>query len=306
MIIDLRTHLSPSIADPRSPGQIISQADHADAMACVDAHVVFGYRCERFGLHIPVEAVTASVNAGEGERLGVAGVDPTCDAALANIDKAAEAGLLGVTIAPADQGLRVTSEACMAAFERCALHELPVFIANPLLIQPESVLEFANPATLDEAMREIPNLKVILGDIGFGWLEEALTMCAKHERVYAEISSVVARPWSLFTTLIRAHERGVMSKLFFGSGFPAETPQRAIERIYTLAAHRPGGALPSLPREALRQLVERNVFAELGIDHLVPRRGASAEEPAFSPAQNVVVTSSTGLFGPRRRANASQ
>ena len=105
-----------------------------------------------------------------------------------------------------------------------------------------SVLEFARPSLLDEACRTILGLTLVLGDLGAAHLDESFLMLAKHERVFAEISGVVRRPWSLYTTLLSAFERGVAHKLLFASGYPDEAPQRAIERIYSVNADPAGNS----------------------------------------------------------------
>ncbi len=252
-------------------------------MSVVDAAVVVGWRAERLGVHAPAEKVAAIVNGDPDRLVGFAGIDPTLDSALDDIDRAVDLGMDGLTIAPADCGCRPTDDRCLAVFERAATRGLPALVANPCLMDPRSVTEFARPALLEEAVRSSPSLRLALGDVGHAWMDESLLMVGKHEHVFAEISGVVSRPWALFTTLVSAYERGVMSKLLFASGFPAETPERAIERLYTLSSFRsapvaPGVAAP--PREAIRGLIERDALGALGIEWTATsraRRAAGAE-----------------------------
>lgn len=299
MIIDLRTRISASAEAHCDSSSSVSHQAHRAAMRCVDASVIVGQRCERLGVHVPAEAIAAHVNEDPARRLGFAGIDPMLDSALDDVARAVDLGMAGVTISPADQGCRVTHDRCLAVLERCAHERLPVLVANPMLMHPESVLEFARPATLDEAVRLIPGLTLVLGDFGKAWLEEALLLIGKHPRVYAEISGVVARPWSLYTALIAAHERGVMHKLLFGSGFPSETPERAIERIYTINNLRNGASLPTIPRESLRQIVERDALACLGVDHIF-QSNSPERAPLFQEPVQVVVKPANGLLRSHR------
>ncbi len=286
MIIDLRTRIATT-ADPGSDPTEPSSEAHLEAMACVDVAVVVGYRCDRIGRAIPTTALAEQVRQFPERRLAFAGVDPSAPDAAEQIDEAAAHDFAGVTIAPADQACRPTDDRCLALLESAAERRLPVLVANPMLASASSMLEYASPALLDEAARSIPNLTLILGDLAAGWLDETLLMVGKHDRVYAEISGVVARPGALYTLLLSAHERGLMHKLLFGSGFPAETPERAIERLYTLNAGR-NGALPAIPREAIRQIVERDALAALGVSHLLRRPPAepvlAVAGPAAAPA----------------------
>jgi len=250
-----------------------------EAMHCVRAGVVLGYRSERMGVHEPAERIAAVVHSDPDRLVGFAGIDPMAPSATDDLARAVDLGLRGVAISPADQGCRPTHERCMDVLEWCAERGLPVSVSNPGLGRSESVLEFARPALLDEALREVPGLTVVLGDIGRGFLDEALLLCAKHESCFAEISTLVARPGMLYFALLAAHERGVIHKLVFGSGYPDESPEGAIERVYSVngVAGGPvgGGGWPLIPRESLRGIVERDA---LGLVPPVARPFRSAGE----------------------------
>lgn len=289
MIVDIRTRLFTG-RDPigsagarlkAKPDVDASSDAHRRAMHLVDAAVLVGWRSDRLAVHLPSQHIAAAVNEAPEYRLGFAPVDATADSALDDVDAAVELGMAGLTFCPADQGIRPTDDRALALFERAALRKLPVLVANPCLTAPQSVLEFARPSLLDEAARTVPNLTLVLGDLGQAFQDETLVLIAKHEKVYAEISSVVSRTWALYTTLLNAHERGVMNKLLFASGFPLETPERAIERLYTVNSFRGASGLPGIPREAIRSIVERNALETLSIDAPVaPSRPRSSPTPA--------------------------
>ncbi|NBQ15254.1 MAG: hypothetical protein EBU31_11790 [Proteobacteria bacterium] len=129
--------------------------------------------------------------------------------------------------------------------------------------------------------RANPGMRIVIGELGWPWIDECLAMLLKHPNVFAEISGVAGRPWQLYNTLLSAQSMGVMEKLFFGSGFPYELPAKAIENLYSVNAFAHGTQLPSIPRTALRAIAERDPFAVLGIDspaaRAVRQRPASAE-----------------------------
>lgn len=275
MIVDMRTSLHR--LSPAPGGEGLPGPDLGEDLGCIDVAVVVGETVLNPGETDPTDALAACVGLDPGRRIGFLGLDPLGPGALDAIDRARDLGLHGVTISPADQGYRPTHDDCLAALERCATLRMPVLVANPRVQSPASVLEFARPVLLDEVMRLTPGLTLIVGDLGHGWFDETLTLVAKHERCYAEISGVVRRAWSLYGTLMSAFERGLLRKLLFGSGYPDETPQRAIERIYTINTVRAGSSLPTIPREALRGLVERDALACLGVRRPMP-------EPALTSA----------------------
>lgn len=276
MIIDIRTQLEPT-ADPWADACAASAESHTASMSCVDTAVVVGWRAERLGVHTPIETIASFVHADPARRVGIAGIDPMTETALQEIDKARDLGLVGVAISPADQGYRPTHDQALAIFEKCADLGMPALVANPSLTDRRSMMEFAQPALLDEVARELPRLTLVLGDLGFGWVDEALLLTAKHERVFAEISGLTPHTWSLYATLQAALERRVMNKLLFGSGFPRQKPEQAIARLYSINTLRNGSSFPTIPRESLRSIVERDAMSALGVDHLPARRPAESQ-----------------------------
>lgn len=229
---------------------------------------VVGYRADRMGARVPVERVAAWVKEAPGARVGFAGIDPLSGTVIADLERAAELGLAGVTVAPADAGCRPTHEACRLMLEWCASRGIPVLVSNPGLGRPASVLEYADPALFDEALREIRGLRVVFEDLGRAYTESALAMIAKHAGAFATMSALVGKPGGLYQTLLAAYERGVMAKALFGSGFPEHAPQEAIERVYSVNGlpSGGGGAWPAIPREQLRRMIERDTVGLLGLD----------------------------------------
>ena len=295
MIIDTRTQILPS-DEPEFDVCSPTHAAHAHAMGCISVSIVHGWRSDRLGVDTPPESIATFVEQDPSRRVGFAGVDPLADSAGEDLERARELGLPGVTLCPADQGCRPTHDSCLAVLEHCAGFGVPVLAANPWLHDRRSAVEFARPTLWDEALRSLPALTLVLGDLGAGWIDEALLLAARHERVYVELSGVIGRSWPLYQTLQAAIERRVAHKLLFGSGFPRQTPEAAIERLYSVNTLRQGAGLPAVPRECLRAIVERDALACLGIDHL----GAGRR----TPAQPVVhITAETDAALVARRIN---
>jgi hypothetical protein len=157
------------------------------------------------------------------------------------------------------------------------------------------VLEFARHALLDEAFAALPGLRVLLSDLGLVPLEETLTLLAKHENVFAEISALISRPAHLHRTIALAHERDVAHKLFVGSGYPNATPDLALEDLYRANSGGSGPAAsfsPPIPRAVLQDIAERDPLAYLGIDAPIihpliraPETPASLPEGAHAAPQ---------------------
>jgi hypothetical protein len=134
-------------------------------------------------------------------------------------------------------------------------------------------LEFGRPALWDEVAQSFPSLPIVIGGLGYPWVDEALVMLAKHANVFTDIAGVVSRPWALYNALLTASNLGVINKLIFGSGFPYESPGKAIESLYSVNAVAQGSRMPTVPRSLLRSIVERDSLTALGIDaELAPRQ----------------------------------
>lgn len=242
--------------------------------------VIVGYRSGRLGVTVPNRLIADHVAADPEHRIGFGAIDPLAESLDADLASIADLGLAGLTIAPADQGCRPTHERCRYVLEWAASRCLPVLVSNPGLVDPRSIMEFARPSLFDEACRELPALRLILGDIGRAWLDEALLLCARHERAFAEISTVITRPAALETAITDAHDRGVAHKLFLASGSPAATVRCAVEAVYALTRFgRHGEPRNTIPREVLRSLVERDSLAAVGIERPARARTLSLEEP---------------------------
>lgn len=263
---------------------------HSRETACESITLVHGFRSEALGAHVPNEFVADHVRRHPDRMLGIAGIDPLAPDALDELDRARSLGLVGVSISPSAQGFHPAHSSAMRLYERCERMGLPVFAARPGRSTPSAILEFDRPAAFDEVMRSFPRLRLVLGEIGFPWVDEALALMSKHAGVFAETSGIVSRPWQLYGVLLSASSLGVIDRVLFGSGFPFERPASAVETIFSLNSYALGTPLPAIPRAALRGIVERDAIAALGIQASVGAGSAGRATP--------LRTSSLGQAGP--------
>ena len=280
MILDCHTHvwasvdqLGPELAQRIRTRQAehwgqydATPAAHERMMDCVDGAIVLGFRSERLGASIPNELIADYTARDPRRRIGVAGIDPLAADATDQLEKAIDLGLSGVAVAPASQGFHPAHSSAMHVYERCMELSMPLFVMGTDPISPSAELEFARPALWDEVAREFPNLPIVITQLGSPWIDETLTLLAKHEHVWSDISGVAGRPWQLYTALLNASGYRVLHKLLFGSGFPFETPAKVIEAIYSVNAFSHGSQLPTIPRSQLRAMVERDVISCLGLE----------------------------------------
>lgn len=281
MIIDVHTHIWSShdqlgreisdrlrgSASDRPGSQIdASAANHERSMTCVDAALVFGFRSDRLDARIPNELVADFVSRQPRRRIGVCGIDPMSPDALDQLQQGHALGLAAATVSPASQGFRPTHSVAMRVYERCAELEMPLFVTNMEPLTSSAILEFGRPSLWDEVAQAIPNLPIVISQLGHPWIDETLVMLNKHENLFADIAGVASRPWQLYNALLSASSLGVMDKLLFGSGFPFETPASVIEAVYSVNAYSHGTHMPAIPRSQIRSIVERDSLARLGIE----------------------------------------
>ena len=273
-------------------------ATHERNMACVDGAVVLGFRSDRLGAKVPNEVIAEFVAKDPRRRVGVAGVDPMSGDALEQAEAAVSLGLVGVAVSPVCQGFHPTHTDAMRVYERCVELSLPVFVTMLEPLTAEADLAFARPSAWDEVARSFPTLPIVISQLGHPWIDETLLVIGKHDRVYADISGVASRPWQLYNALLSASSVGVMDKLLFGSGFPSDTPARAIESLYTVNAYSHGTQLPSIARTSIRAIIEKDALACLGIDAEIASetREPEMEDEAAPPIVDVL---------PRRESRAA-
>lgn len=235
------------------------------AMSCVDVSAVLGFRSRYLETHIAAETVASFVAKAPSRRIGFAGIDPLLPDPVGEIDRVVSLGLSGVCISPALQNFHPAHSRAAMVYERCQEIGLPIIVRYLQRMPVKSVMEYASPVYLDEVARNFPRLKLVIGQFGWPFMDQALALIGKHENVYTTLSGIGSHPWRLYNVLMSAFECGVMNKVLFASNFPFEMPERVIERLYSLNQYSHGTSLPSIPRQLLRGIVERDTLDCLGL-----------------------------------------
>jgi hypothetical protein len=266
-----------------SPSRLAAEMD------CVSATCLIGFRCDRIGAAIPTEFIAEVMRRHPGRVVGVAGIDPLAENPESQVLRARELGMSGLAVSPSTQGFHPTHSAAMRVFELAERLAMPVWASRPGLITPDCRLEFDRPLAWDEVARTFPRLPIVLGGLGEPWVPEAVLLLAKHDRVFADLAGLVGRPWQLFEALHAASSHGVLDRLLFASGFPHLTAAKAIEAIYSVNAFAHGTPLPSIPRAALKSIVERDSLASLGIEfEVLPAASSATKAPGLAAERRLV------------------
>jgi predicted TIM-barrel fold metal-dependent hydrolase len=279
MIVDLDTRLWPRIEDlgdelaaavrllgsarwlqPDATGEA-----HAAAGRAVDAAVVLGFRSELVRGAIPEAMLRGAIERSERRLFLARAVDPLRSDASAEVESARKEGAAAIWMDPCTQGFNPTDTRAMRVFDRAEANQLPVFLGWSGPMPSSARLEFARPFLLDEVARSFPRLSIVIAGFGSPFMAETLALLGKHDHVFTTTACVASRPWDLLNALQGARDHGVDRKVCFGSGFPFDTPARAIEAIYGVNTLIHGTQLPHIARSVLREIVERDAISLLGL-----------------------------------------
>jgi predicted TIM-barrel fold metal-dependent hydrolase len=290
MIIDVQTRIWDSNAALGKGAELLarrrnepwqrldaSASSHELAMEPVNVALVHSHDSRHLDASIPLEQVAQHCAARPGRLLGVASIDPCRSRPDRTLENAALLGFVGVSVNPAAQGFHPTDSCAMHLYEACQAKAMPVFFDSLSLQSRDAKLEFAQPFLLDEVARTFPELKIVIPALGMPFPEQGLALIGKHPTVFAHLGDLALHPWRAYNALLLAYQHGVMGQLLFGSNFPFSTPEKAIVTVYSVNTFPQGTHLPSIPREQLRNIVERDALACLGLKR---PRGAEATRPA--------------------------
>lgn len=259
MIVDCHTHIDFSADDA-------GVSEHLAAAETVDVCFVLARGA---GSSEEVnKRLSEYVEKHKSKIVGFAVVDPPNDkVGLANVRPIQEKlGLEGAVLYCSASCFHPTHSRAMRFYESAAELGMPVFFHNwEAVSSREAILEYAQPYLLDEVARSFPELKMIIGSMGVPFMEQTLALVAKHANVYADLTVRPSSVWQVYNTVVAANERGVMAKLLFGSGFPLGRAQQCIETLLGFNKLLADTNLPTVPRDRIRTIVERETLKVLGI-----------------------------------------
>jgi hypothetical protein len=260
MIIDCHTHIMTN-SEPANA------QEHFGAAKNVDISIVLAQPAALDA--DPNKAVANYVKQNRDKLLGFAVINPTEDNITPRALAAAteKLGLRGVVLYCAKAGFHPCHSMAMQLYEAAQAARIPLFFHNGNPLDREAVLDFAQPYLFDEVARTFPDLKFVIGNMGEPFPEQTLAVVAKHENVYADLTVRPNELWHVYNTVIMAHERDVMDKLLFGSGFPDSTPGECIEALLGFNRLLGDTNLPTVPRGSIRNIIERDALSILGIEN---------------------------------------
>jgi len=149
------------------------------------------------------------VNKHKEKMVGFAVIEPVKDKIGVNNLKAIKdkLGLKGVVLYCSALGLHPAHSRAMRFYESAQGLGLPVFFHNDDdALEADAVLDYAQPYLLDEVARKFPGLKIIIGNMGMPFVEQTLSVVAKHENVYADLTIRPSKVWQTYNTVVAAYQ----------------------------------------------------------------------------------------------------
>ena len=286
MIIDCHSHIWPSIGELGLAAGFSCLSCPAGSegfdvhMGSPDLHkassepavktLVLGFTSNLLGAQIPNQFIGDYVASQPDRLIGFAGIDPTLGkACLEEINQLNEnASFSGLVLCPPCQGFHPCDTRALRVYELAEKLKMPIYFLYGGVLPTTAILDYAQPAALDEVARGFGNLKIVISHLGFPWVEQTIALLAKHKNIFADVAGLTDKPWQAYSSLNLAYEYGVIEKLLFASDFPTHTVKTAAEALYNLNKITLDSVLPAVPREQLRGIVERDSLALLGLENV--------------------------------------
>ncbi|MCF7958770.1 MAG: amidohydrolase family protein [Phycisphaerae bacterium] len=289
MIIDCHSHIWPSIGE-------LGEAANFSCLSCQPGHkkfdvhmgspdrhrksaehtvktLVLGFTSNLLGAQIPNQFISDYVASQPERLLGFAGIDPTIGAeCLQEIHLFKQnPSFSGLVLCPPCQGFHPCDTRALRVYELAESLKMPIYFLYGGRLPRAAILDYAQPAALDEVARGFPNLKIVISHLGFPWIEQTIVLLAKHKNIFADVAGLTDKPWQAYRSLNLAYEYGIIDKLLFASDFPTHTVKTAAETLYNLNKITLDSVLPAVPLEQLRGIVERDSLALLGLKNTKPQ-----------------------------------
>jgi uncharacterized protein len=194
------------------------------------------------------------------------GVDPRWPNVLEEVERCRGLGLAGVKLGPNYQGFDPLGPEARRLYAYAEQHGLPILFHQGTSPIPEAPIRFAHPLVMDEIAIARPELRVVMAHMGHPWSRETVAVIRKHPHVYADVSSLMLRPWMCWEALVMAVEWGAAAKLLLGSDFPISTAGETIAGLARVNEIVEGTRLPRIPDAVIDGIVHADALGALGLE----------------------------------------
>jgi uncharacterized protein len=282
-MIDVHTHV-PTHRDSVPPEELVvndkwrpdrpvaattTWADYAEAFGDVELSVVFTIARNRQTVEEALnDDVAAFVADAPTRRIGFLSIHPEVDGAFDELERArTDLALRGIKLGPNYQVFDPLGDAALRTYRLATRYGLPILFHQGASPVQDAPLRYAHPLLMDEIAIRFPELRIVMAHMGHPWQRDTIVTIRKHPHVYADVSALFYRPWSMYESLRLATEWGVLDKLLFGSDFPVATPAETAAGLLSVNQPIEGTRLPAVPLDKIEELIERDPLPLLGLEH---------------------------------------
>ena len=170
--------------------------------------------------------------------IGLGGVDPWKDDAVADVDRLArELELKGVVLSPFKQKLLPGDSRMARVFSACERLNIPVFMHTGINWWVDTTYEVGHPRYIDQVASSFPDLKIVCLHAGWPWVDDMVMVTWRHANVYLDISahrpSHMPKPESGWGPLLYWGDRVLTDRVLFGSTWTLmnSTPAKLAEEV---------------------------------------------------------------------------
>lgn len=252
-------------------GKSVSPHDLQVAAAPVQVTFLLGFRSQLLGVDIPNKFIADYAYQYRHNMVGFGSVEPTAGPMWSELERIRlDYKLAGFVVSPAGQGFHPASTSAGPLYDYARTHKMPIIVHNG---QPfgSPAAEFSSPVLWSPVLREYPEVKFIFTDMGWPWVDATLLLLGEFENVYMDLAGLTVNTWVGYQTLIKGYQMGVLDKFLLGSDYPAAGAAATIEALYSINQTVGNTNLPTVPRQRLREIVERDVMTLLGLEAWEPQ-----------------------------------
>lgn len=211
------------------------------------------------------DATAAFVADAPDRRIGFMSVDPRRPGVIDEVQRCMDLGLVGIKLGPNYQGFDPLCREARQLYAVAEERRLPILFHQGTSPIRDAPIRFAHPLVMDEIAIAYPQLHVVMAHMGHPWPRETAVVIRKHPHVYADISSLILRPWMCWEALVMAVEWGATHKLLLGSDFPISNAGETIDGLGRVNDIVEGTRLPRIPAEVIDRIIEADALSALGL-----------------------------------------
>ncbi|MGE0094346.1 MAG: amidohydrolase family protein [Alphaproteobacteria bacterium] len=220
--------------------------------------IVLALRHNQLGIRVPNDFVAEYCARFPGRAYPFMGIDCTDPMAPRQVEQAVkELGVKGIKLSPVYAGFDPWCDTAMRVYKVAERLKVPLLWHQSAAYAAKSTLEWGNPILLDKIGREFPKLRMVVAHIGQPWTGETVVLLRKHKQIFTDLSARYYRKWQCYNALMLALDYKVTDQILFGSDFPIQTTQQALDSFRAINDWGPGVAMPKFPPEIIEDIIYR-------------------------------------------------